>query len=250
MSAMGDFVPAFVRFTVVTEGTEFMSDRKFPVTSTIADLKMKLELLTGASVHSMQLELRRSDGTTVAALKDDSARLESFPITDGLTLHVSDPHLNHGEPEDFSLDERDKISEERYNQLNESARKFLQEQGFRTFNEEQKDMLRKIAEEKEKKKKELLKVIQIGNRCEVHGVKQQPARHGTVMFVGEVDFKPGVWVGVKYDLPLGKNDGSVNGKRYFECLPKYGGFVRPVDLTIGDFPPDDDIDGELDLEEL
>ena len=36
--------------------------------------------------------------------------------------------------------------------------------------------------------------------------------------------------------PNGKNDGSVQGQRYFDCQPKYGVFVRPSQVTILESP--------------
>ncbi|KAG7167630.1 CAP-Gly domain-containing linker protein 1-like 3, partial [Homarus americanus] len=50
-------------------------------------------------------------------------------------------------------------------------------------------------------------------------------RHGALRFVGKADFAEGVWAGVELDEPTGKNDGSVAGKKYFECKDKYGLFA-------------------------
>ena len=50
--------------------------------------------------------------------------------------------------------------------------------------------------------------VKVGDRVVVSGNKI-----GSVRYVGMTDFANGDWVGVELDEPLGKNDGSVQGKR-------------------------------------
>ena len=65
----------------------------------------------------------------------------------------------------------------------------------------------------------------IGQRVFLSATK----KFGTLMFLGETLFASGIWVGVCLDTDEGKNDGSIDGHKYFECKPLHGIFVRKVD---------------------
>jgi len=72
--------------------------------------------------------------------------------------------------------------------------------------------------------------IRIGDRVEAF----PGARKGRVAYVGPVPEtgEPGVFVGVNFVKAEGKNDGEVNGKRYFQTLPMHGGFIRANCITV------------------
>ncbi|XP_042236957.1 kinesin-like protein KIF13A isoform X3 [Homarus americanus] len=70
--------------------------------------------------------------------------------------------------------------------------------------------------------------------CEVgESIQIRPYNYsGVVAYIGHTEFAPGTWIGVELDVPMGKNDGSVNGTRYFACRPKCGMFVKPEKLLL------------------
>ncbi|KAF3482989.1 dynactin [Arthroderma uncinatum] len=57
-------------------------------------------------------------------------------------------------------------------------------------------------------------------------IKLADGRHATIRFIGPTRFAPGEWIGLELEDASGKNDGSVQGERYFECEYGYGMFVR------------------------
>lgn len=63
-------------------------------------------------------------------------------------------------------------------------------------------------------------------------IRLADGRNAIVRFVGETYFAPGVWVGVELDDGTGKNDGTVQGEKYFDCEPSNGMFVRPAAVTV------------------
>jgi tubulin-folding cofactor B len=79
--------------------------------------------------------------------------------------------------------------------------------------------------------------IDVGLRAQV----MPGSRRGVIKFVGEIEQlkSSGYWVGVQFDEPLGRNDGSIKGVKIFDCPDGYGVFARGNNVTVGDFPEKD-----------
>lgn len=63
--------------------------------------------------------------------------------------------------------------------------------------------------------------LSVGQEVSVAG------HRGTLHFLGEARFAPGLWAGIELVEARGKNDGAVKGVQYFSCPPNHGIFVRP-----------------------
>ncbi|XP_035040060.1 CAP-Gly domain-containing linker protein 1 isoform X2 [Hippoglossus stenolepis] len=81
--------------------------------------------------------------------------------------------------------------------------------------------------------------FQLGERVWVNGNKP-----GCVQFIGGTQFAPGQWAGIVLEEPIGKNDGSVAGVRYFQCEDGRGIFTRPSKLSRTELPEKEENGGQ------
>lgn len=234
-------------------------ERRFPQIMTIEEFKQKLEIVTGGAASTMELVLYNGD-TVVCKLDDDAAKLGSYPIDDGMRVHVIDQFLLV----DAENVEKFELTDNQYAEKQDTVRSFLQKNRLGKYDEAEMKRLEAKKQQAKEKEEQMAKQIQVGLRCKVT-TNEQPTRLGTVMFNGRLEGKKNLMIGVKFDEPLGVNDGrwvagdwmemgrreiilcfskificSVNGVRYFECGPKYGSFIVPSAVTVGDFPEEND----------
>lgn len=85
-------------------------------------------------------------------------------------------------------------------------------------------------------------LLEIGQRVSVKG------ELGVIRFLGSTKFAAGEWIGIELDTGSGKNDGSLQGVRYFLCQKQgnYGVFVRPSVLGVN--PPNEKIRPSLEVQ--
>ncbi|KAI8621725.1 CAP Gly-rich domain-containing protein [Chytriomyces sp. MP71] len=230
---------AIVTVFVSSEGVT--SERRFDKATTIASLKERLEPITGVPAASMKITLYSKADSPLCTISDDDTKMLGFyPLEDFMRIHVTDtnPHRVKGAFTDVSLVQKFEISDDDYSKRNDSVRAFKQRMKLGRFADGASDAGSSVAMETDNQLE--AEKIKIGDRCQVVAEEAGGlAKRGTVKFVGLTKFKPGYWVGIEYDEPLGKHDGSHSGEKYFDAKPKYGAFVRPNKVEVGDFPEED-----------
>ncbi|KAL6522542.1 hypothetical protein OROMI_031500 [Orobanche minor] len=198
----------------------FSVDVRFSLQMTIEAVKEKLWRKCGTCVDSMCLELYDDTNAKVSDIADNTLPLGFYSPLDGFRMHIIDRDpssvTSGGWLEDTSLVEKYKISDEAYDKLDGTYRRFKEKLGHQHSN-----TVSKIADNY---MEDPCANIKVGDRCQV----EPGEKRGVVKFVGRAEtLGPGFWVGIQYDEPLGKHDGMVKGKRYFQCPPLHGGMVRP-----------------------
>lgn len=148
----------------------------------------------------MQLELY-SGSKLVCKIDNNHAMLGSYNIEDGMRIHVIDQILFDQNVEKFEL------TTQQYDNRDDSVRSFLKRNKLGKYNEEEMKEIEKKREEAAQRELERAQKITIGSRCKVT-TANQPTRLGTVMYNGDLEGKKGLFIGVKFDEPLGVNDGT------------------------------------------
>ena len=216
--------------SVFIDSHDTSSERRISPSWTVAVLKQKLWPITGIPPESQRLSLPHTS---------ESDLLSSFAIEPLSVIKVDDARPK-GQRENYTDDSKvDKfeLSKEEYEARNDSVLAYKKRHQIGRFDPNAPAR----AKELEDAEKDLIKQkgITVGARCQVGH------NRGTIRYVGEVPEipKPGLWIGIEYDEPVGKNDGSM-GRRYFDAGPKFGGFMKADKLEVGDFPNqlDEDLD--------
>ncbi|KFH48597.1 Cell polarity protein-like protein [Hapsidospora chrysogenum ATCC 11550] len=240
---------ADVPLQVISENAA--SERRITPSWTIGQLKAKLEPITGIPPLSQKLSLKASgaDRIPVEAADEENTRLSSFPLAPYAELHVADtrPQGARENYTDTSGVDKYVMPEEEYEKKTDSVLAWKKAQKLGRFDPSAPD--HEQAKVASMQRELSQRGIEVGKRCRVG---RDDLRRGVVKYVGEVKEIPsgvGPWVGVQLDEPVGKNDGSIAGTRYWgeASEMKHGVFVRPDRVEVGDYPVMDDLE---DMEEI
>lgn len=214
-------------------------EKRYGLAQSIESIKENTTSHFGTPATQVRLELYDDRGVKVESDMKDDKMLGYYQCRDGFRIHVVDlapaetAAVNY---DDVSQVEKFELSEEEWLKRSDNMRAFKERMKAQQRAQMEADGVAPPAELDADSYREAAEAIKVGDRC----CCQPGDRLGTVAYVGRVaPLKPGFWVGVRFDEPVGKSDGSVKGVRVFECEKLYGGFLRPDQVQVGDYPEED-----------
>lgn len=250
----------------------------FTLHMTIAQVKDKLYTLCGSQIEHMQVML---NGTQ--ELHNDNATLAQYGVQSSLHssntggsssnqfLHVidTDPFAlsRSGGLDDVSKVKKYEMSDEDYKKRENTYLSYKNKQkaadpNWKSIFERNREKARAARPEETETLAEVQTRCPLASRCQV----SPGARRGIIAYVGhiaELTANPvittnqtdadevilPVWIGVQLDEPIGKHDGQIHGKRYFQTLKHCACFVRPSQVECGaQFVERDPFDEDSDQE--
>jgi tubulin-folding cofactor B len=224
-----------VNLFIHAPSTLVSAERRVPASIPLYDLKFKLESIVGIPPQNQILEIHsaRTDheqqqqlpgsgpfaasvrSTLVFAVPQNSAMenqsLEELGVHDLMAIKVLDtrPKELIQTFTDESLVEKYVMDDETYAKRRDTVLAFKQRNKLGRF-DPAKDASSSTASADAS---DIPEGFTIGARCQIDllsdlGSSGTNKRRGTIRYVGQTTFASGTWVGVEYDEPVGKNDGS------------------------------------------
>ncbi|KAH8704271.1 CAP Gly-rich domain-containing protein [Talaromyces proteolyticus] len=246
------------------------TERRVTPSWTITQLKGKLETMTGVPPGSQKL-LFKAPGKPDQWIQGEERLIGECGLVRGCEIEVHDtrPPTARLNFTDISSVEKYELPTETYESLSNSVLAWKKNQKLGRFNPNAQAPEELLNEQAVKDAAEVEKRgINLQARAIILPSSPPHIRRGTIRYVGPVPEIPfaalkgqpidesyaatnplPLWVGIELDEPIGKNDGSVAGKRYFVCGANTGVFVKPEKIQVGDFPPLG-LDLEDDMEEI
>lgn len=236
-------VPIFV----TSEQTS--SERRISPTWSIDELRGRLEHITGIPPSSQNILIYGSSNSSgpvpINETDETKALIGQYNLVPYGRLHIEDTRpvsaqVNLNDPTEV---EKYVMPEDEYSNRTDSVLNWKKNNQLGRFDVNSKNKLDLEADQTKLDIEQ--REIEVGKRCKV----TPGERRGITKYVGIV---PEIneatwWVGVEFDEPVGKNDGSIKGKRYFTSKPGFGSFLKPSFVEVGDFPPEmDDLDDDDD----
>uniref|UniRef100_A0A0A9YKC9 Tubulin-folding cofactor B n=1 Tax=Lygus hesperus TaxID=30085 RepID=A0A0A9YKC9_LYGHE len=106
--------PDFVNVVISTSCEANYVEKRYHKGITVQDLKGKLEVVTGGSAATMKVKVFDKADKLICELTDDNALFGSYPIDEGMRIHVEDQFVLRKQLDDEFQVQKFELTEQEY----------------------------------------------------------------------------------------------------------------------------------------